>query len=380
METLFPFCADWHWPTFVLYVSVGMTVSLLCRKGAQARYVCRKECINLYYFLAWLILMLLGGLRNIEVGPDTAFYISMFEESGSEEYSLLSVLRQGRWEPGFMIYLYIMRVFTDSYTVLLLVTYGIVAYGYIRFISEFYKRRSDYIFLQIFIFYYVNNMSAMRSALACVFFFLSLIALCRDRFLKATLLTLAACLFHYSMIFNLYIIVAMILLKACHFMEHRRWWVVAAIVIVIAANLALNTIQSLMTATRYAFYTRTVAAGRSLWGSVFVIAYAILAVWNMHERSLSKSRSLHSLLQATLCFMVSYPMIYFIGAYRLSYYFALPRLTVWSRIANIYRKRWFRKWDTAFRAVEQAGVILYLLFLFTRFANSGNFAYRLFIM
>lgn len=98
----------------------------------------------------------------------------------------------------------------------------------------------------------------------------------------------------------------------------------------------------------------------------------------MYEKELLQPDSLRCLLRATLCFMVSYPMVYMIGAYRLTYYYALPRLAVWSHLSNIYCEKWAARRELLFRCVEQTGVILYLLFLLSRFSASGSFAYRLY--
>lgn len=379
METLFPLGENWDWMTFFLYVAVGSVSSWLFRNGARTRAFYRKERrLNLYYFFAWLLLTLLAGLRSSAVGPDTATYVAAFQLINVSEYSLSEVVRNSRWEPGFMAYLYAVRIFTKSETALLTITYGIVAYGYVRLIAEFYEEKSDYIFLQIFIFYYVNNMSAMRSALACVFFFLSFIALCNEKTLKSVLLTLVSCMFHYSMMYHLYIIFAVTLLKSCRFSENRRWWLGAACVSTVASFLCLRMVRALLANTKYRSYAMIALKDRSLWGSVFVIVYAILAVRCMKEKELLRPDSLRRLLRATLCFMVSYPMVYMIGAYRLTYYYALPRLAVWSHLSNIYCEKWSAQREWLFRYAERTGVVLYLLFLLSRFSGSGNFAYRLY--
>lgn len=387
METLFPFDHNWHWPTFFLYVISAMLISKLCLLGGKLgqRY---KNGTSIYttdgrrtgkffYTIAWLILVLLAGLRTKEVGPDTYTYVSIFE-SVKTYNDVIAYLEFGRWEPGYVFLLFIIRQFTSNYTVFLLIVYSIVAYGYIRFIKEFYKADSDFVFLQVFIFYYVNNMSAMRSAIACAFFFLSLISLCKNKYLKAVVLALCATAFHYTMIYSLYVIFALKILNSTKLKEKRAVWIICLLIITLATNFGLSIIQSLMVGTRYDYYTRSAAEERSLLGSIFVIAYAFLCIKYLkvlRKRELKDYPDLNNVLLVTLLFMMTYPVIYFLGAYRITYYYALPRITIWSRITNIIRKKWMHNNRLLFSILEQIVIVLYLLFLFTRFSNAGNFVY-----
>ena len=156
--------------------------------------------------MAFVILVLLASLRTSDVGRDTSVYVNYFQQAVTFNYDIRNFFTFSDTEPAYFLYIYLLRRFTDSYTVYFIITYMWVAGAYISFIRSNFDDKSDYIFLQIFIFYYVSNMSGARSGIATGFLLFSLTALKKKHFLRALLLTVIASTFHYTMLFNFFVI------------------------------------------------------------------------------------------------------------------------------------------------------------------------------
>ena len=384
MEALFPFDASWGWGTFILYVCVALFVSKLCQIASKADYYAQLNSrrsvtvAKAYRLIAWIILVLLATLRSQAVGPDTSFYVDFFGNLTSNPS--IEVLQ--RWEPGFVWLMRCVRILTSNYSVLLFIIYAFHSYAIVRFISFAFKHDSDYIFLQPFIFYFVNNMSAMRSAVAVSFLLLSWIALSNDKKTCAICLTACAGIFHYTALYNLYILALVIAFESRKVFKKRKVWVASILTIIGATYFLANFVQQLFAGTRYNFYAKVDIADRSLLGSVFVIAFFVLCIANYKnlQSEITKYPELKTVLFIALGFMVSYPIVYITGAFRITYYYSLPRFAIWSRLTNYYKRKLSKNSQKVIIIAEQFVMILYLLFLFTRFANNGAFKYVLRIM
>lgn len=386
MSSLFPITEYWSWGTFLLYLIVSISVCRLCKCGA--RWKCKEKTMSygrksnnifcnssMYYFLAFCILVAVGTLRTTEVGTDTPVYIGYFNTIRAFNFSFSKLFSFNQMEPGFQLYLSLIHRISDNYTFLFFVNSLLMSAAYIKYIKCLYDENTDYTFLQIFIFYYVSNLSGMRAALATVFLLYSFINLAEDKYIKASIFTLIACSFHYTMIFNFYIIITMILFKTDK-LKRKKWlWIILLIFIGIFAMLSINVLRGVFAGTKYSYYTDKLE-NQSLLGSLFIVLYGLfsLGAYRAFMNEEKYSGKFRKIFVTSLAFLITYPVIFITGAYRIPNYYIMPRLTVWSKMKTYYEGRIKQK--QLFHLFIQVIVIIYLFFRFTRSSINGGFIYH----
>ena len=384
MYSLFPITEFWSWRTFVLYMVVSVVVCKCCKSGAkwkkieninQANSLHYIKNSNLYYAMAFLILVLLGTLRTVDVGSDTYVYIGYFDNAEAFSFQFSKILSFNQMEPFFQIYLKLIHKICNNYTFLFCVNSILVSYAYISYIKEFFDHESDYTFLQIFIFYYVSNMSGMRAALATVFLLISYKKLANGKNIQALIFTLVACGFHYTMIFNVYIIIMTVFFKSEELRKRKWLWIVSLCITLGLAMTSTYLLRGLFASTKYIYYTEKLEY-QSLLGSLFFVLFAIFAfyLYKYFMASDEYSPKFKNIFLVSLAFLIAYPVIFVTGAYRIPNYYIMPRLTVWGEMKLYFQSKMKQK--AIFHIYVQVVVILYLLFRFTRSSVDGGFIYH----
>lgn len=384
MYSLFPITEFWSWRTFILYIFVSFVVCKCCKSGAKwkqieninqtnsSRYI---KNSNLYYAMAFLVLVLLGTLRTVDVGSDTHVYIGYFDNVDTFSFQFSKLLSFNQMEPLFQIYLKLIHRICNNYTFLFGVNSILVSYAYISYIKEFFDHKSDYTFLQIFIFYFVSNMSGMRAALATVFLLISYKKLANGKNIQALIFTLFACGFHYTMIFNLYVIIMTVLFKSEELRKRKWLWIASLCITMGLAMTSTYLLRGLFATTKYSYYTEKLE-DQSLLGSLFFVLFAIFAfyVYKYFMNSDEYSPKFKNIFLISLAFLITYPVIFVTGAYRIPNYYIMPRLTVWGEMKLYFQSKMKQK--EIFHIFVQIVVILYLLFRFTRSSVDGGFIYH----
>lgn len=383
---LFPIGEYWDWNTFLLYVSISICVCVLCRWGAEYKHDINikqpKRAISInkgtiLYFFAFVILTTLATIRSPEVGSDTLVYVGYFHNFDTINFSWGDLLKFQQMEPGFQLYLMLIRNITNNYHIFFLVAYSFVSAMYIKYIKFFYDKDSNYLFLIIFIFFYTSNMSGMRAAIATGFLLQSFIFLSQKKYIKSAFLTLIACAFHYTMMFN-FVLLFMTYLMERKELFQKKWILPVGLTLSFVFSFAMtNVLKSILASTKYEYYASVSLEDLSILGSVFYLFYAILAFIFYKDISLKckTKNKIKNIFLLTINFLLTYPAIYVTAAYRIPNYYAMPRLTIWSEFTNIAERRYFKHDKLLFRVVIFIIVILYLLFKYTRAAENGHFAY-----
>lgn len=386
LNSLFPIGKGWDWGTFILYVFVSIVVCALCKTGSKYKRECdyrqkhRGLRINkgeILYFFAFLILTCLATFRTSEVGSDTPVYVEWFYNYNIGVFSWKELLSFHQMEPGFQLYIFLIRKITDNYHVFFFFAYAFLSAMYIKYIKFFFDKDTDYLFLQIFIYFFVSNMSGMRAAIATGFLLQSFIYLSKKEYSRAIGFTILASAFHYTMIFNVAMIFATFIMERRSFWR-KKWVLPVGLVASFIVSFAMSSVfKSILSNTKYDFYSSVSLDELSILGSIFYLFYAILAYCFYKDVSaeFSTKTKIENIFLLTISFLLSYPAIYVVAAYRIPNYYAMPRLTMWSEFATISERRYFKKNRFLFKAILQIVVILYLLFRFTRSAGDGNFAY-----
>lgn len=379
-NALFPISEYWSWLSFFLYLTVGYIVCKCCKYGAISK--ARNSIDNsahyrinahMWYVLGYILLVLFSTVRSFEVGPDTRAYVYMFQNQTSIRFSLDKLLTFNQYEPGFQYFNYFVRQITDNYHIYFLIVYSFVAYAYIKYIKRFYDENSNYIFIYLFIFYYFLNLSGIRGSIGVGFLLLSFIKLEDKKIIHAILLTILAATFHYTMIYNLYIIAVIYVLNNKK-MDDKKWiWLVAVIIVTYISTARLSALTGMFSDTKYGNYSSVSLQDKSLLGSVFYLLSALICFYCYKE--LSKKEHKHNRqFIISLAFLITYPVLYVTSAYRIPNYYIMPRLTIWDDSLQIISEKTKINYGVL-KLVAKIIVLLYLLFRFTRTAVDGHFIY-----
>lgn len=154
----------------------------------------------LFFVFCYFVLFLFAGLRHQSVGMDNMTYIEKFLDvpdlsywlSGQFSYSFKSVFM----EPGYVIYVAFIRMFTDDYLYL----FGGVAFLSVSFSVHNYYRYSPYIFLTLLLFfvhtYLYRDLNQIRAAVACALGLYLIRTIGKKEYIKTLLVITVASLFH----------------------------------------------------------------------------------------------------------------------------------------------------------------------------------------
>lgn len=374
---------NWSWATFFLYYFISIIVVSLCRIGSQIDRKHRRISSDtikwtkggvLYYFLAFLILLVLATIRNNYVGSDTYGYIEDFKSASFDgfSYDLVSLMGFYQEEPGYTLFTSYVRSISSDYHFLYFCLYFPLSLAYVCFIRYFLEKDINTSFLKLFIVFFVANMSGMRSALALTPLLFSFIALHKRKYFLASFLTLLAVTCHYTMLFNFFVILGCYIFnKFPSFYNVKLLIAIVSISIVIAVS-SSTMLFSLFEETKYSFYTER-QSDLTFAGSLVYIAFGIFLFFTLKTKD--KSSKMDTLMKVTSLFVLIYPIVFVTGAYRIPNYYALPRLIVWGFMINLFVKR--TKLVGIGNLAAEGLVFIYMLYRFYQSSLDGHFMYQI---
>lgn len=334
---------NWSWKTFILYYLVSVIVVALCKNGVGTTntlsgnshlLIHKRNDKYVFFFLAYLILVILATIRSDKVGMDTWKYVEQFmyvDQTLLNDFDWRQILLFYQVEPLYLLFIVFVRSITDNYHVFFLCLYSLVAGAYILFIKYFLQKGMNSSFLKLFIIFYVGNMSGMRSALAMVPLLLSIIALDKRQYKLAIGYSIAAIFCHYTMIYNLLIIVGVWVLRRFSFLQKKRWAILAFMVVLLISMIGTSSLIGIFADTKYSFYTKD-ASEMSFFGSMIYVILGVFLLKDYHR--LNNNRYQQTLFYIVLLLLITYPFLYVTAAYRIPNYYALPRLIIWCTIID----------------------------------------------
>ncbi len=152
----------------------------------------KKRIKKFFLILCFFQMFLIQGLRSIDVGTDTSFYVNVYNNFlNSEYYSYLFT----HYEIGFQKLYMVLRFLNADSQVLLLVVSAITMLGFGIFI---YKNSTDVV-LSTFIFscmFYPNSFNIMRQYLAIAIVINSLTLIFNRKYITASIIIAIGTLFH----------------------------------------------------------------------------------------------------------------------------------------------------------------------------------------
>lgn len=372
----------WDTSAYLFYLLLGAIVALLCKYGAirnhrlaAAQGITDHHPVNAFYIAAFLLLVAVYTLRDISVGADTIEYYNQFCNALTLNIHIRDVLTLRENEPLFFLFTYVIRRITDNYLLYFLLSSFIIASGYITFFRHFWDEDCEYIFMIPFCIGFQYDMNIMRSGLGTSFILLSFCRLKQGRVGRAFLLSVIAVLFHYTTVVNLVFLVFYCIIS--RFRESKdisvpqKEILYYGLLAFTAATVLSFALRSFFLTTKYQIY---VSSKGSLFGYWYVILTGLLAVCVMLT-SLRDKRVLLSVTTSLYCLMLVPPSIY-LGAYRITQYYLIPRLFLWSYTAksllnDSVENRYVKK------LLCVLAVLVYTLFVLSRRSASPGFRYIL---
>lgn len=179
----------------------------------------------------FLILFIFAGLRSVNVGNDTPEYYRIFQLI-SNQSSLKNALTLTRYEPGYIIYNFILSRFTSNFQWVLLMNSGIYLAAVVWFINKYAKSFQKAIILFFSFGLYYNVMNLERQCIAIAFFLFAISFLENKKYVKYTILILLAASFHAMSL----ILLVLMIIPQIDFSNRKdifRWGIISIFFLII---------------------------------------------------------------------------------------------------------------------------------------------------
>lgn len=173
-------------PYFILLLVI-LIISLLREKIGNKNY------LKLIFLLLFIFLV----LKDYKTFPDHEYYLQLF--NSVNERGLIETLQKYHYEPAYIIYNFLISLFTNDYNIYLIATGAISLIGPYLFI----KKNSNNYFLSIMIYialnFYSMNFYVLRASIAFSIFLIGFNFIKEKKYIKSILMIILAGLFHKSL-------------------------------------------------------------------------------------------------------------------------------------------------------------------------------------
>lgn len=370
---LFEFGEYWNTGTFILILLTGCAMSFLAAQATTGPVVLqlgksiavRKE--NLCYGAIFLLLVFLYTFKDITFGADSGLYVQAFQAS-----TVLLHRHNSHWEPLFNLLCYVVRLFTDNYTVFFFVSGLIVASGYVKFVKTFWREDCDFLFIVLLAQQFFYDMNIMRSGIGGAFILLSFCYLKDNQIKKALIASAIATLFQYTLVVNFGVVILYVL-SVRNGKIFRKMLVRYELLALVSAIVTCFLVRVVIANTRYSYYLTemqpTIIGNWSVFLSVAVTAVTlILAPKDDFRLNVAVVAAMFSLIMVVPVLML--------GAYRLTIYYYVPRLFVWGYSSKqLVSKSGIN--PRLHKALVIGAVLFFALFTISRRSVTPGFAYKL---
>lgn len=344
----------WHWPTFFLYVFVGLLMMAGCyysvkiTKSRQPN-INIYNCVMLFVGLIWLIFAVFRLVNNNVGGKDAPSYIVTFETCLNSSFN-------EQLDIAFLAFNQCIRWLSDDYHVYFFFLYSLYIFSFYFFIRRLYVKDTSIIPLCILVYLYLRGFTSMRSNLAISYLLISIGFLVYKQYTKALIFALLTAFTHVSSALYLPI------LAFIYFLRNKTMsiWVVG--IVILTAIGAGTFIQNSVLSGAFS-YLENVGSGAyisyaarslesSFLDSYFVInlpqmgLFAMLFVFKKDIDKYIKKSEPNQAYKINILRLIAYfdvimvPVTYTLGVYRGYEYLMLPRLLMWGVLIVILRNKY----------------------------------------
>lgn len=154
---------------FLLFFAICALLGyfVMCRRKMEISLGNRKNISvhtgELYVLVISVLMLLVCGLRDIEIGVDTKTYVSTFLIPDALESS---VDGNAKYEIGYVLFVKLLRLFTDSHQIYLFATSLVIFVGLYVFVRKNCNANYGIALMIYFAFLYYVDFSAIRQAMA----------------------------------------------------------------------------------------------------------------------------------------------------------------------------------------------------------------------
>lgn len=196
------------------FVTFGLS-SLCCALGEYCSHRQNKRKATLFFILAVIIVSILAGARDLEVGSDIWTYGEWAFKAAKDNSNIVSYISgQSDLEPLYNIFVWIIAQFaTDSHWLYFftgLVTYCFIMGGILNYEKQISVTLAWLIFLFL---YYGDTLNAMRQFIAVAISFWGLKFAFERKYRKYIAVTIIATLFHNTAILSFLVLAVILFLK-----------------------------------------------------------------------------------------------------------------------------------------------------------------------
>lgn len=172
-----------------VYLLVALILTLLCI-GKSSKF---KLAIS------FLLLLIIGGFRDVSVGTDTQNYAMLFDSYGSD----VSMMYHAT-EPLFLLIQYLVAKMGGGYEIMLLIIMAVIL-GTIHFYAHLVSKSSLYVILSFFLLYfYFYSFNTMRQYMGMGFCLIAFYYLSKKKVKRYFLFIFIAFLFHATALVGLF--------------------------------------------------------------------------------------------------------------------------------------------------------------------------------
>lgn len=151
-------------------------------------------------------------------------------------------------------------------------------------------------------------------------------------------------------------------------------WIALIISTIAFANVGLYFLQAVISETKYDYYSVD-SSETSLLGSMFFVVLGVFCIY-YYKSIIHKDFITITNMIICMAMLAAYPLLFVTGAYRVPYYYVLPRLFIWSSIVDETKKRFPSRAYLLLDISIACIVIMYLLLKFTKSSLDGGFIYH----
>jgi hypothetical protein len=276
--------------------------------------------------LAFLLMVMVAGLRSQFVGTDTGQYVRSFQSDRVVKYNPIE--NPSRTEIGYLFIEKTARTLSDNYWVLLTLIAAIVVFFNLKVIIKLSANYTTSIFVFLTLGVYLFFFNGARQGIAASIFGISIIYLLKGDFIKYVLWVLFAALFHKTVLIAL---PAYFLIRSKYSLKKIILSLVLSLVLISSWVYLIKLFPGFLSDHYLAYIDRGATGGYLLTFFYFVMSLFFIVI---RKHISTKDKSLYDVyLNLTLFHTLIYVVIFISGEdismLRLAHYFSFGFVLIW---------------------------------------------------
>lgn len=272
---------------------------------------------NLFFFICSLYLILICGLRSVEVGRDGVQYYNFYIQARNLSFNeLANSWQQSGLEKGFLVIEHLFsHVLRLPYNVFLLFTSFLSIFPPMLLIKKYSKNTLFSVLLYLFLGMYFFSLSGIRQSVSMGFLCLAYIFIDKSKLFMSLIMTCIAVTFHISSI----VFILVFLFKK---FKINKFVIIIIFISIIFSFIIGEYIFNFITNLINLEYEKIEDSGG--FGTYFFILFIYLVSISFTPKNIEKSRNYSLQFLMISLFLIIWPVVRFnASTFRLVYIFQL---------------------------------------------------------